>query len=211
MLNGREVKPRCMCHIRSGRPIRNGINEKAPYQREWPVVFDARPLWAACPSSLGATNAAEPLAIRFDSISTRSGLILSIITTGDTDGRTTFSNKDGGRRERPAVRSRRAHPCWRPIASGNPRRVRLGSRAQNRGTADGHFACRPADRRRSIQGPPNSSVLLIHQGLFHLLGGTSLLLPIGREGSDPVRLDIDATAVADDGKFVSVRPGSPAP
>ena len=160
--------------------------------------------WLLVLPAWGATNAAEPLTIRFDSISTQSGLILSITTTGDTDGRTTFSNKDGAGVENAQkfVRDVHIHAGDRSLravhdASGWTVEHKPGE------LLTVSYRLLPSGPTKIDSGPAEQFRPLIHQGLFHLLGGTSLLLPVGREESDPVKLDIDATAVADDGKFVS--------
>lgn len=160
--------------------------------------------WLLALPARGAPNAAEPLAIRFESISAQSGLALSITTPGDADGRTTFSNRDGAGVENAQQFVRDVH-----IRAGD-RSLRVahdpaGWTVEHKPGEQLTVSYRlpPSGSTKIDSGPAEQFRPLIHQGLFHLLGGTSLLLPTGRAGSDPVRLDIDASAVADDGRFVS--------
>lgn len=151
-----------------------------------------------------AAHAAEPIGVRLDRWSPEQGLTLSITVRGDTDGDTTFSNAT-------CCGIADAHAFVRDVrilAGGHPLAVEQAAAGWNVRHAPGDvltvtYRLRPSGPDRIDMGTAGQFGPLIHDGLFRLIGTTAFLLPVGRSGSDPVVLDLDATGVVSEDRFVS--------
>lgn len=160
--------------------------------------------------SQAQSSTAEPLEIRFDAISAKEGLTLSITAVGDRDGETTFTNEKccGIEDAQQFIRDVRIHASGRPLpvahdASG------WTVRHEPEAILTVSYRLPPGGPTSIDTGTPGQMRPIIHEGLFHLIGNQAFLLPVGRAGSDSIELDVDATRVADDHQFVSsFGPGS---
>lgn len=147
---------------------------------------------------------AEPISIRFDSLSAQDGLRLTISVRGDADGDTAFSlhpccGIEGADR---FVRDVRIRASGRPV----PTR-RQGARwtvaHAPRAPLSVSYRLPPSGTTRINAGPAALFRPLVDGAWFHLIGHAALLLPVrGRDG-DPVALSIDATGLPTPGTFVS--------
>lgn len=146
----------------------------------------------------------EPIGLRFERLSPELGLILSVTVRGDEDGDTTFSNETccGIDDAQAFVRDVqvRAGDHALPVA-----RSKAGWRVRHPSGALLTITYRlpPSGPLRMEEGTAGQFRPRIQGGLFHLIGTTAFLLPIGRSGSDPVVLDLDATGVVSEDRFVS--------
>lgn len=156
------------------------------------------------PLQVCAAEDADPIAIRFDQLSPKHGLILSITVTGDADGVTTFSNEAccGIQDAQAFIRDVRIDASHRSLPAT---RTASGWRVKHAAgeTLTITYRLPPSGPLQIDAGSAAQFRPLIHNDLFHLIGTTTFLLPTGRPGSDPVRLDIDATRVVGDNRFVS--------
>lgn len=155
-------------------------------------------------------SGAEPVAIRFDSLSREEGLRLTIATRGDADGRTTFSTNSccGIEDANRFVRDVRIR------ASGRMLRIEKSPEgwmvAHGPGTPlDVSYRLPPTGTTRIDTGPEDQFRPLVNDGWFHLIGDSSLLLPVRGAGTDTIGLRIDASRVTGSGQFASsFGPGS---
>lgn len=151
-----------------------------------------------------STAAADSLTIKFDSISAEAGLRLSITAVGNSDGETTFSNKNGE-----GVEDAQQYVSDVSILAGShPLKILHNSsgwtvKNKPRETLTVSYRLPPSGPTKIDAGAAEQFRPLIHEGLFHLIGNAALLLPSGRAESDPLELNIDAANVVGDGQFVS--------
>lgn len=151
-----------------------------------------------------ATTTADPITIRFDRLSPKEGLTLSVTAPGDRDGETTFSNESccGIENAQTYIRDVRAQVSGRPVTvERTPAGWKITHKPDQAVTVT--YRLPPSGPMQMDAGTPGQFRPLVRTGLLHLIGTTALLLPVGRSGSDPVQLAIDATRVADDDHFVS--------
>jgi hypothetical protein len=154
--------------------------------------------------------AADSLQIRFDALSAKDGLTLSITAIGDGDGETTFGNRSccGIKNAQSFIHDVRVSGDAHPIpttrgASG------WTVRHQPRAKLTVTYRLRPSGATTIDSGPLDQVKPIVQDGLFHLIGDMALLLPAGRDQSDLVDLEVNADRVADDEHFVSsFGPGS---
>lgn len=149
-------------------------------------------------------TAAERLAIRFEAQTLVDGLTLAITSAGDHDGRTTFANPaccgiEGAQR---FVRDVRVQ------AGGRALRVAHDVTGWSVEHSPGEILTiryrLPPSGATTIDGGIEAQMRpLVHDGLFHLIGSTALLLPVGRDDSERLALDVDATAIVAADRFVS--------
>ncbi|WP_434212814.1 hypothetical protein [[Pseudomonas] boreopolis] len=179
------------------------VPQQQPLATELPAMRPAEPVLAAKPV------ASDSIRIRFLKLADE-GLTVSVTTPGDDDGQTTFSNRsccglgsvqdfiadvrvtsDAG--DLHAIRSRAGWTVrHRPglMLTVTYRLPRSGETTIDSGIRD---QVRP----------------IVHNGAFHLIGDTALLLPVRGAPSDRIELDVDAQGVADQAHFVSsFGPGS---
>lgn len=151
-----------------------------------------------------SSTTAESISIRFDRLSAELGLTLSITTVGDADGQTTLANhgccgiKDAQQfvsdvriqQEGQALPVVQSKSGW--TTSHEPgATLTVTYRLPTTGPLS-------IDSGTSGQMSP-----IIHAGLFHFFGNQAFLLPIGRLGTDPINLKVDASRVVGEGQFVS--------
>ncbi|MEH6418617.1 M61 family metallopeptidase [Pseudomonas sp. CGJS7] len=174
-----------------------------------PVARPAKPAVSAPladpnPSAVPAHAAVDTLSIRFDALSATDGLTVSIDAKGDADGTTVFSNETccGLGDVQRLVRDVQVRSGGEAIA------VEQGPK----GWSVRHAPSAPLTI--SYRLPPSgittidSGMLdqvrpIVHEGMFHLIGRSALLLPKGRPQSDWVGLEVDASRVADPRHFAS--------
>jgi predicted metalloprotease with PDZ domain len=168
------------------------------------LLYAAFGLICFLPLQICAAKDADPITVRFDQLSPKQGLTLSITVAGDTDGVTTFSNEAccGIKDAQAFVRDVRIDASRRSLpltltASGWRVKHAPGE------TLTITYRLPPSGPLQIDAGTAGQFRPLIHNGLFHLIGTTALLLPTGRSGADPVKLDIDATRVVAGNRFVS--------
>lgn len=159
---------------------------------------------SSSPSSVrAAAPEADPIAIRIDRWSGE-GLTLSMTVRGDLDGETLLSNKTccGIPNGRSFIRNVRVRASNRPVpveATPSGWRVRHTSGVPLTLT----YRLAPSGPLRIATGTAGQYRPLVDDRTYHLIGSTSLLLPVGRSDDTPVELRFDATKVATRGRFVS--------
>ena len=175
----------------------------SPPRSQSPVSSQAT-TQSLAPVLAAESSTAELLKIRFDTLSSERGLTLSITAVGDSDGKTTLANKKccGIEDAQQFVRDVRIHASGRPLPVAHDASGWTVSHAPQ-AILTVTYRLPPSGPTRIDTGVPGQIRPLIHGGLFHLIGNQAFLLPAGRAGSDPVELDIDATRVAGDDRFVS--------
>lgn len=150
-----------------------------------------------------ATVHGDPLGIRFESFSPNDGLLLSITTRGDSDGKTTFTNHSFFSYNAPQYAE-----SVQVSSNGKPLTV---TRDKSGWTAAHPSGAQLTVRYRLLPSKPTTIDAGVNEwvrpsisdGAFHLVGDTALLLPAGRNGSDLIALSIDATPIVDNQRFVS--------
>lgn len=151
-----------------------------------------------------STGSAEPISITFESLSAERGLLMSIVVRGDDDGETTLGIKPccGIENANGFVRDVRIGAGDRPLAVDA---VDTGWTVRHapRETLKVSYRLPPTGPMQIDGGLPEQMRPLVHAGRFHLIGRKALLLPTGRPEEDRVTARIDASAVADEGRFVS--------
>ena len=146
----------------------------------------------------------DSIGITFEHFSDELGLIVSISTTGDADGQTTFTNKAccGIKDAQQFVRDVRIQQgvTVLPVAHSAS-----GWSVSHKPGANLRVTYRlPATGPLKIDsGTPGLLTPTIHGGMFHLFGNQAFLLPTDREGSDPIYLRLDASSILDDESFAS--------
>jgi predicted metalloprotease with PDZ domain len=194
-------------------PYRSDESMANPCPPVWLALFVRCLLLAACSLPFGAhaktsttvdeagSSAPRPIEIRFDSLSPKTGLELSVSTPGDFDGMTTFSNTAccGIKSAQQFVHDLRVYAGERPL------RVMQGPE----GWTVRHMPGAPlrVSYRLSPSGPMKIDVGVVEQlrpivdkNSFHVIGTFGLLLPVGRQ-SDVIDLSVDASRVASDANF----------
>lgn len=172
----------------------------SPQAQQQPSV----PLPVAAPSAPPAPVASDSLDIRFDALSAKEGLRLTITAVGDSDGETAFSNKGccGIKNVRRFISDVRVHAGAHSVPTA------YGALGWTVRHAPGAVLTVTYRLRASGATTLDSGIFghirpIVHDGLFHLIGDTALLLPTGRAESDLVELGVDARNVASDTNFVS--------
>ena len=146
----------------------------------------------------------DSITITFEDFSPVGGLTVSITATGNADGITTFSNKNGEGVEN----AQQYVSDIRILANGHSLDVvhttsGWTSRHKPNEILTVRYRLPPSGTTNIDGGPAEQFRPLVSEGLFHLIGNAALLLPAGLAESAPVRFTIDASRVASQGQFVS--------
>lgn len=165
-----------------------------------PVIQNTAPQPPLVPQLI----ASDSIRIRFEKLQAAEGLTVSVTVQGDSDGETTFVNRSccgiGSARGFVDEVSVRTSNGSLPVTSGSSGwTVR-----HEQGVALTITYRLPPSGETTIDSGIRDQVRpIVHDGVFHLIGDTALLLPTGRAESDLVEIEVDAQGVADETHFAS--------
>lgn len=156
-------------------------------------------------------NLKDPVAIHFVSLSEMNGLILSITMRGDSDGETILSIKQccGVEPSFTHINDVLVTSRGRSLPS---KETKAGWRVMHQPGAlmTVTYRLSPTGPGTIDTGVPDQVRPLIHDGYFHLIGSSALLLPIGRKASESIDLELSSSdAVQAHGFVSSFGPGGP--
>lgn len=146
----------------------------------------------------------DSLQIRFERLTPMEGLTVSVTATGDGDGETVFANRSccGIGEVRSFVADVSAKSVRGPLTVRTTRRGWSVRHAPNESVTI-TYRLPPSGATTIDSGIRDQVRPIVHDGVFHLIGDTALLLPTGRPESDHVAIDIEAPAVPDKDQFAS--------